>query len=102
MNNSNQIQEKRIIGLMSGTSLDGLDIVHVKFHFSSSQNVDFEIVNAETVAYPQALLERLKMSAELNGSDLFQLHHDLQQLRLRHLLRFELFGHIQLVGLSGQ
>jgi anhydro-N-acetylmuramic acid kinase len=67
----------QLIGLMSGTSLDGLDIAHVKFHFSSSQNVDFEIINAETVAYPQALLERLKMSAELNGSDLFQLHHDL-------------------------
>ena len=75
---------------MSGTSLDGLDIAHVKFHFSSSQNVDFEIVNAETVAYPQALLERLKMSAELNGSDLFQLHHDLQRF-----LEFHQFHHGQ-------
>jgi anhydro-N-acetylmuramic acid kinase len=67
----------QLIGLMSGTSLDGLDIAHVKFHFSSNQNVDFEILNAATIAYPHALLDRLKLSAELNGSDLFQLHHDL-------------------------
>jgi anhydro-N-acetylmuramic acid kinase len=67
----------QLIGLMSGTSLDGLDIAHVKFQFSSSQNIDFEIINAETIAYPHALLERLKLSTELKASDLFQLHHDL-------------------------
>jgi anhydro-N-acetylmuramic acid kinase len=55
----------QLIGLMSGTSLDGLDIAHVKFHFSSNQNVDFEILNAATIAYPQALLDRLKLSTVL-------------------------------------
>ncbi|MEY4127466.1 MAG: Anhydro-N-acetylmuramic acid kinase, partial [Bacteroidota bacterium] len=54
MNNSNQIQEKRIIGLMSGTSLDGLDIACVLFSHNTEQ-VDFVLEAAETVPLPTPL-----------------------------------------------
>jgi anhydro-N-acetylmuramic acid kinase len=37
------------IGLMSGTSLDGIDLVHVKFKQENYQ--DFEILSSETVSY---------------------------------------------------
>ncbi|MFD1615588.1 anhydro-N-acetylmuramic acid kinase [Gelatiniphilus marinus] len=39
-----------LIGVMSGTSLDGIDLVYVKFYYRK-QVWHFEIIHAETVAY---------------------------------------------------
>jgi len=39
-----------IVGVMSGTSLDGIDLVYANFHFDG--NWHFEIIHSETVAYP--------------------------------------------------
>ena len=46
------------IGLMSGTSLDGLDIVYVKFQKSDYAN--FEILLAQTISYSDIWKERLQ------------------------------------------
>lgn len=56
-----------IIGLMSGTSVDGLDIAHVLFQ---NQETNFEIKQAKTVEYPKNLREKLKNSAQLSGEEL--------------------------------
>ena len=40
-----------VVGVMSGTSLDGIDLTHVKFSFSESWT--YEILTAETVPYPE-------------------------------------------------
>ncbi|TXD51419.1 MULTISPECIES: anhydro-N-acetylmuramic acid kinase [unclassified Polaribacter] len=37
------------IGVMSGTSLDGIDLVYV--HFNEDKYADFKIIHAETIAY---------------------------------------------------
>jgi anhydro-N-acetylmuramic acid kinase len=47
-----------IIGLMSGTSLDGLDIAHVLFHFND-QKLQFNLLNCETIAYDTEILIQL-------------------------------------------
>jgi anhydro-N-acetylmuramic acid kinase len=71
---TNKIQ---LLGLMSGTSLDGLDIAHVEFEFHPNQNPVFQIINAQTISYPEALLSKLKTSAQMSSPALFHLHHEL-------------------------
>ena len=49
----------RAIGLMSGTSLDGLDIVAAEF-WQQNGNWCFKIVSAETAIYTAEWFEKLK------------------------------------------
>ena len=59
------------IGLMSGTSLDGLDICHVKF--SKSENWNFEILAAETISYEENWKLKLQNTPQLSTEDLLAL-----------------------------
>lgn len=60
--NKNKIE---IIGLMSGTSLDGLDIAHVTFNFKDDE-VDFELINYQTVPYSSMVLSQLQIATSLS------------------------------------
>ncbi|EJL69031.1 anhydro-N-acetylmuramic acid kinase [Chryseobacterium populi] len=60
------------IGLMSGTSLDGLDICFVKFEKHDSWN--FQILKAETVSYPKDWENRLRNSINLSAEELLELN----------------------------
>nr|MBI1228595.1 anhydro-N-acetylmuramic acid kinase [Cytophagales bacterium] len=57
-----------LIGLMSGTSGDGLDIVFSRFHFNKTWT--FELLCGETVSFPQALGRALVNSHKLSGEEL--------------------------------
>ena len=59
------------IGLMSGTSLDGLDICHVKL--SKSENWNFEILAAETISYDENWKLKLQNTPQLSTEDLLAL-----------------------------
>jgi anhydro-N-acetylmuramic acid kinase len=63
-----------IIGLMSGTSLDGLDIVYVKFQKSDYAN--FEILLAETISYSNLWKERLQSAINLDKKGISILHNE--------------------------
>ena len=41
----------KVIGVMSGTSLDGLDLAHIEFNFEDKWS--FRIIDAETIDYPK-------------------------------------------------
>lgn len=60
-----------VIGLMSGTSLDGIDLVYVKFnhHFIS----DFTIINAVTIPYSKKWKEVLQNAILLSKEELEKL-----------------------------
>jgi anhydro-N-acetylmuramic acid kinase len=62
-----------IIGLMSGTSLDGLDIAHVRFQFSESSAVEFEILHCKTVPYTDELIQQLTQTDQLSLSSVMVL-----------------------------
>jgi len=52
------MKEYRIIGLMSGTSLDGLDMAYVRF-FGKPEKPEYEILRAECVPYDAVWREKL-------------------------------------------
>lgn len=57
-----------LIGLMSGTSGDGLDIAHC--HFEYQDGWSYEILQAKTVPFPDLLGEKLQLSHQLSGLEL--------------------------------
>ncbi|MFP7657455.1 anhydro-N-acetylmuramic acid kinase [Chryseobacterium proteolyticum] len=60
----------RAIGLMSGTSLDGLDICFVRFE--KQEQWSFQIVIAETIPYPETWEEQLRNSIHLSAEELLE------------------------------
>ncbi|MEN9442547.1 MAG: hypothetical protein RLZ33_2624 [Bacteroidota bacterium] len=62
-----------IIGLMSGTSMDGLDIAHVKFDFNADSNDSFELLNTDTVPIPDELLRKLMDAPNFSVTQLLML-----------------------------
>jgi anhydro-N-acetylmuramic acid kinase len=70
------MSEKLIgIGLMSGTSLDGLDIVASEFFFIDDV-VSFNILKTKTIIYNQEWSDRLSRAMKLSGNELMQLNAD--------------------------
>ncbi|NMH29656.1 anhydro-N-acetylmuramic acid kinase [Flavobacterium silvaticum] len=55
----------RVIGVMSGTSLDGIDMAQLTFTFASGK-WHFTIGNAQTVAYPEDWVNRLRNAVNLD------------------------------------
>ena len=64
------------IGVMSGTSLDGLDMLHVLFEQEPTGRWRYFPLEAQTVAYPADLYARLSTAMRASGLDLAQLHAD--------------------------
>lgn len=61
-----------VLGLMSGTSLDGLDMALCAFN---DQNFsDFEIIKTKTVSFPDSLTQKIKNVLNLSVLDFIELH----------------------------
>lgn len=64
-----------VIGLMSGTSLDGLDIAYCQFS-KNSKNWNFKLLIAETLLYNEEWKNKLKNADKLNAVDLLLLNNE--------------------------
>lgn len=59
------------IGLMSGTSLDGIDLVYVEFAVNNDNK--FKILHSETVSYSEKWKETLQNAIHFSSDDLLRL-----------------------------
>jgi|26BtaG_2_1085354.scaffolds.fasta_scaffold00029_65 anhydro-N-acetylmuramic acid kinase len=68
-----QMKIYHCIGLMSGTSLDGLDICYAQFLYP---NIQFRILKTDTLPYSNDLKSQLKNAIHLSGEELTKLDID--------------------------
>lgn len=58
----------RVLGVMSGTSLDGIDLAYLAF--TKEERWEASILKAETIPYSQKWVDALKTSAELSRPEI--------------------------------
>jgi len=94
----------RALGLMSGSSLDGLDLCFTHLHESSGK-WQYEIVKADCYQYSPEWVERLKHATELKAKDYLLLHvdygHYLGQLVNRFIEENSIGYQVQLISSHG-
>ena len=74
-----QKQHYNVIGVMSGTSLDGIDLAHLNFTNADNQ-WSFEIHQCETVPYSEFWLNHLRHAVHYSPSELDDLNINYTQL----------------------
>ena len=62
------------LGLMSGTSLDGLDICHASFEKDEFGKWNFQILHASTFPYSETWEHRLRNAIHLSAEGIFELN----------------------------
>jgi anhydro-N-acetylmuramic acid kinase len=72
-------QNYNVIGLMSGTSLDGIDLAQLSFSFSSGKWT-YAIGATATVPYTSAWIGRLKKAVDFSSEELVELNVDYTKL----------------------
>lgn len=76
-----------VIGVMSGTSLDGVDLAHI--HFTLHDGIwDFKILEAETVGYSTEWFNKLKNAVQFSELELGQLNNDYTALLAEIITNF--------------
>lgn len=68
-----------VIGVMSGTSLDGIDLAHI--HFTIKEDKwSYEILESETISYSTNWLNKLKVAVSFSKEELIKLNEDYTEL----------------------
>ncbi len=75
------------LGLMSGTSLDGLDMALCKYS-DFDKKFTYSIIKCSTIEYDDLLKQRLKQSDAISGQNLAQLDHDFGVLMAEKVCQF--------------
>ena len=68
-----------VIGVMSGTSLDGVDLAHIKFNVNQKK-WEFEIIESETISYNSAWISTLKAAVDFSETALEDLNQEYTKL----------------------
>lgn len=68
-----------VIGVMSGTSLDGIDLAHIHFTIKED-NWNYQILESETIPYSIDWLNKLKIAVSFSSEELQKLNEDYTNL----------------------
>src|SRR5690606_21921517 len=74
------------IGVMSGTSLDGIDLLYCSFR--KTEKWEFEMHRAETIPYPEHWKKRLREAVHLQEKELYILNVDYTKYLAEVIKRF--------------
>lgn len=73
-------KEVSILGLMSGSSLDGLDLAEVKFTIQNNKIKSWKLIGIDFFKYSTKTQETLRNAINLNGRELIQTNYDISRL----------------------
>ena len=76
-----------VVGVMSGTSLDGIDLAYINFNLEDDA-IKFKILMAETIKYSDSWVETLKNASFLNKNELKELDERYTILLSKVILNF--------------
>ena len=102
--NIENTQVIRTVGLMTGTSMDGLDISIADIGLRKN-NADFNVIGTTSIPYPNDLQFQIRQSVYDTGKDNSALDRDLgiwYADKLFEYLRSESIDNIELIGSHGQ
>ena len=68
-----------VIGVMSGTSLDGVDLAHIQFQIKNEKWA-FEILECQTISYNPDWITVLKKAVDYTENQLEELNKNYTQL----------------------
>lgn len=77
-----------VLGIMSGTSLDGIDIAEINFTLYDDRSWGFEILASTTKAYASAWREKLQQAISLSEDQLEELDLDYTEYLSEVILKF--------------
>ena len=94
----------KVIGVMSGSSLDGVDLAYC--HFSQEGDTwHFSIDHTDCIPYSEKWADRLRAARGLDGRSLWKLHADyghlLAGIITDFVSRYELSGKVDLIASHG-
>ncbi len=80
-------EEFIVLGLMSGTSLDGVDLALCKFS-ASAGTMHYKLIDAATIPYPYYLKEKLDDALNISPQNLHSLDQELGEFYAEQILFF--------------
>ena len=80
------MREFKVIGIMSGTSLDGIDIVYVNFKLDI--NWKYELINSKTYKYEKRWSSLLQSISKEKINSIIKIDKDYTKLLSKHIINF--------------
>jgi len=96
------IQNYNVIGVMSGTSLDGVDIAYI--NFKKNESWEYKILFAKTYRYDDFWKEKLEFSQDLKNNELNILNNEYTEFlasRINKFIQENSIKQIDLIGSHG-
>ncbi|MBJ24561.1 MAG: anhydro-N-acetylmuramic acid kinase [Flavobacteriaceae bacterium] len=96
------IQNYNVIGVMSGTSLDGVDIAYISF--KKNESWEYKILFAKTYRYDDFWREKLEFSQDLKNNELNILNNEYTEFlasRIKEFIQENSIKQIDLIGSHG-